>query len=248
MRVAEHLDLDVARPLDRLLEVDGAVAERRRSPRAARRRTRRRTRPRAATRRMPLPPPPAAALIRTGKPIFLAAASASSAVGKPSPVGPLSPGTTGVPAARHRLARLGLAAHLAHRVGRRADERDAGGGAGVGEVFVLRQEAVAGVDRVGAAGPAGGEDLVDHEVALRGGRRADRDGAIGQLDVRREPVDVAVDRDGLDPALLARTHDANGDLAAVGDEDAADRPELTATSSRTIHKTVVALHCARHAP
>ena len=48
---------------------------------------------------MPLPPPPAAALISTGKPIFFAATSACSAVGKPSPAGPLSPGTTGVPAA-----------------------------------------------------------------------------------------------------------------------------------------------------
>jgi len=36
--------------------------------------------------------------MRTGKPIFRAAVWASSAVGKPSPAGPLSPGTTGVPA------------------------------------------------------------------------------------------------------------------------------------------------------
>ena len=48
---------------------------------------------------MPLPPPPAAALSMTGKPIFFAAASAASAFGKPLPLGPLSPGTTGVPAA-----------------------------------------------------------------------------------------------------------------------------------------------------
>ena len=64
--IAEHLDLDVARPEDRLLEVDGVVAE-----------GALRLAPRAlagagelvlacATRRMPLPPPPAAALSITG--------------------------------------------------------------------------------------------------------------------------------------------------------------------------------------
>ena len=35
--------------------------------------------------------------------------------------------------------------------GRRADEDDAGRGAGLGELGVLRQEAVAGMDRLGAA-------------------------------------------------------------------------------------------------
>ena len=44
---------------------------------------------------MPRPPPPAAALIRTGKPISLAAAKASSSV----VTAPSEPGTTGMPAA-----------------------------------------------------------------------------------------------------------------------------------------------------
>ena len=69
VRVAEDLDLDVPRPLDHLLEVDGRVAERaeRLGLRALERRTR--ARPRSATIRMPLPPPPADAFSITGKPI-----------------------------------------------------------------------------------------------------------------------------------------------------------------------------------
>ena len=55
---------------------------------------------------MPLPPPPEAALSITGKPIFVAAATASSVVSQ------RAPGTMGTPAARHLVARGGLAAHL----------------------------------------------------------------------------------------------------------------------------------------
>jgi len=79
------------------------------------------------------------------------------------------------------------------------------------------------MDRVRPGLPAGGEDLVDHQVALRGRRRADPDRKIGELDVGREAIYLAVDRDGLDPALLAGSHDANRDLSSVGNQDPADR-------------------------
>ena len=55
--------------------------------------------PALSTRRMPLPPPPAEALMSTGKPMRWAASWARVASGKPWPLGPLSPGTTGTPAA-----------------------------------------------------------------------------------------------------------------------------------------------------
>ena len=50
----------------------------------------------------------------------------------------------------HQRARRRLAAHRADRRGRRPDERRARGRARLGEVGVLGQEAVAGVDGVGA--------------------------------------------------------------------------------------------------
>ena len=51
----------------------------------------------------------------------------------------------------HQRLGLGLAAHGADRLGRRADEHQAGLGAGGGELLVLRQEAVARMDRLGTA-------------------------------------------------------------------------------------------------
>ena len=66
----------------------------------------------------------------------------------------------------HQRLRLALEAHGADRGWRRADEDDARGGAGLGEFRVLRQEAVAGVNRGGARALRGLDDPVDDEIAL----------------------------------------------------------------------------------
>ena len=58
----------------------------------------------------------------------------------------------------HQRLGGGLGAHGAHRRRRRADEDDARRGAGFGEGGVLREEAVAGMDRLGAARARGGDD------------------------------------------------------------------------------------------
>ncbi len=50
----------------------------------------------------------------------------------------------------------------------------------VGEGLVLRQEAVARMDRVGARRVRGFEDAVDAEIALAHGRRADAHGLVGE--------------------------------------------------------------------
>ena len=73
LAVAEHLHLDMARPLDIELGIDAAVAEIALASLAAMRAA---SASSAAERTMlmPLPPPPAAALISSGKPIFAAAA------------------------------------------------------------------------------------------------------------------------------------------------------------------------------
>jgi hypothetical protein len=84
---------------------------------------------------------------------------------------------------------------ISDRLGRRADEDQSGLGDGLGEVGVLGQEAVAGVDGVDAGLRRHLEDLVDVEVALGGGGRAEQVGLVGEADVRRVAVDLAVDRD-----------------------------------------------------
>ena len=70
----------------------------------------------------------------------------------------------------HRRLRGDLVAHRLDRGGRRADEHQAGGGAGAGEGGVLREEAVAGMHGFRPGRARGGDDRVDVQVAVR--RRA----------------------------------------------------------------------------
>ena len=84
---------------------------------------------------------------------------------------------------------------------------------------VLREEPVAGVDRVGAGPARGVDDGVDAQVALRGRARADVDRLVGFAHVPRVAIAVGVDGDRRQAHLAARADDPDGDLAAVGDQD-----------------------------
>ena len=103
-----------------------------------------------------------------------------------------------------------------------ADERDAGGFEGAGEVDVLAQEAVARVHGLGAGVAAGLDDGLDFEVALGGGGGADPHRDVGFAHVPGAGVGVAVDGDRTDAQGAQGPDDAAGDLAAVGDEDGAE--------------------------
>ena len=91
--------------------------------------------------------------------------------------------------------------------------------AGPGEVGVLGEEAVAGMDRLGPGLLGGLDDLLDVEVALGRDRGADQESLVGLAHVRRVAVDLRVDGDRADAHLLQRAGDADRDLAAVGDQD-----------------------------
>ena len=133
--------------------------------------------------------------------------------------GSVVPGTIGTPAARHQLAGAGLGAHGLDRARRRADEDDPGLLAGLGEGRVLGEEAVAGVDRLGARLAGDLEDLLDVQVAL-GRRGAAQEVGLGRAaDVQGVAVDLGVDGHRGDAELVQRAADADGDLAAVGDQD-----------------------------
>jgi hypothetical protein len=101
---------------------------------------------------------------------------------------------------------------------RRADEDDAGRGAGLGEFLVLGQEAVAGMDGLGAGGQRRLDDLVDHQVGLARRRRADADGLVGQAHVARAGVGLGIHGDGADAHAPRGLDDAAGDLPPVGDQ------------------------------
>ena len=112
-----------------------------------------------------------------------------------------------------------VAGHLQH-LGRRTHERDARLGAGRGQLGVLGQEAVAGVDGVGPA-LLGDPDDLGH-VQVRAHRRATLTDQVGL--VRLDPVDAGAvlpreHRDRAGAELGGGPERTDGDLAAVGDQD-----------------------------
>ena len=150
MRVGEHLDLDVPRILEVLLDVDGGVGEVRLAPRAARTRSAARGLVAAdATTFRPLPPPPAAALIAIGQPMLVA--ERDRLVG--GSAGSVVPGTIGTPAACIAARAAVFVAHQLDRLRRRPDPDEPGVLDGAAKRGVLGEEAVAGVNglRAGAA-------------------------------------------------------------------------------------------------
>ncbi len=113
-----------------------------------------------------------------------------------------------------------LVAKRAHRLGPRPDEGDAFPLAGLDQFGVLRQQPVARVDRIRPGQLGHPDDLGDRQV------RRDRPQPFAHLVglVRLEAVQaqlvlLGIDGDRLLAQLVGRAHDADGDLAAVGDQD-----------------------------
>ena len=75
------------------------------------------------------------------------------------------------------------------------------------------------MDRVDVCDLGRADDAVRPQVAVGTLRSADADGLVGQLDVERLHIGLGVDGQGLDPEFAAGPDDAEGDFAAVGDED-----------------------------
>jgi hypothetical protein len=126
-----------------------------------------------------------------------------------------------------QVARRHLVAQGAHGVGARADEGDPGGGAGLGELGALGEQAVARVDRVGAGLLGHADHLVDRQVALQRAElaaftAADLVGLVGLEAVQRELVLLGVDGDRVDAEFGCRPEHADGDFGAVGNKEATD--------------------------
>ena len=119
-----------------------------------------------------------------------------------------------------RAQGLDLVAGQLEDVGGRADEGDPVLGRGAGQAGVLRQEAVARVDRVGPGVLRHADDLVHVEVGAHGvALLADAVGLVRLLAVDRIAVLVGEDGDGAGAQLVAGAEGADGDLAAVGHQD-----------------------------
>ena len=96
-----------------------------------------------------------------------------------------------------------------------------------GEAGVLGQEAVTGMDRLGAGDPRRGQDGRDVEIAVAGWWRTDADALIGQAHMHRLGVRGGVHRDRVDAEFAAGPLDAERDLAAIGDEDLLEHRDAT---------------------
>ena len=72
--------------------------------------------------------------------------------------------------------------------------------------------------RVGAARARRFKDAVYGQVALRRFRRTEVKRLVRQLGMRRLAVRRRVHRDGAQPELARRAHDAHGDFSPVGNQ------------------------------
>ena len=123
---------------------------------------------------------------------------------------------------RHVLLRPDLVAHQAERGDARPDEGDSCDITRLREFGILGEEAVAGVDRLCAAGLRRLDDRLDLEVARLRCCRADAHGRVGIRHMLRAAVGVAVHGDAADSEFAQCADDAAGDLAAVGHEDCSE--------------------------
>ena len=214
MMVADDLHLDMARLADQPLDIDAVVAEGRLGLGLAARIGLLQLGGVARRSRMPRPPPPAIALIMTAPP---APSEAKNSFASSSVVGPPVPSMIGHAAAfRQRLGR-DLVAEQIERLGRRADEDDALLGAAPRQRGILAEKAVAGMQRVAAGRLGGRDDRLDIEIGPRAASR-DFTSFVGGADMQRQRV-VRRDRSRRWRCRFRRPRgDANGDLAAIGDQ------------------------------
>ena len=119
----------------------------------------------------------------------------------------------------HGLLGSHLVAHQPDRLRPRSDEDETGRFDALGEIGVLRQETVAGMNRLRIRDLGCRNDCRHVEVALRRRRRADADRFIGQPDVLGFAVGFRMDDHGLDSQLAAGTLDAQRNLAAVRNQN-----------------------------
>ena len=130
-----------------------------------------------------------------------------------------SPGTVGTFALLRQPLALDLVAHRRHRLDRRADELDLAAAADLGEVVVLGEKPVAGMNRLHVGDFRGRDDARDVQVRLRRRRFADADRLVRQLQIRRLPVGSGINDGRLDAHFAAGADDPQCDFSAVGDED-----------------------------
>ena len=145
-----------------------------------------------------------------------------------------------------RLPRRGLAAHQRDRFRRRADEDQAGIAAGRGEIFVLGEEPVAGMHRVGARLPGDIDDRVDAQVAFARRARPDGPRLVGEAHVQGRAIAFGIDRHRGNAHVAARTDHTHRDLATVGDQNLLHQTEPLTILAVTVGRASAAPSSRSH--
>ena len=212
--IGEDLNLDVARAVDELLEIDARVLEC--GPGLVARHLKR-----AAEVRLVAANPHALAPTSGGR---LDQHGETDGPGEVEGLGialdgALGPGHAGHLGRGGDLLGFGLQSHLADRLVGRTDELEVAAPANLGELGVLAQEAVAWVNRLHVGDLGGRDQPGDVQIAVGARGLADADAPIGQLQVRGVAVGLGVDRDHLDAQLLAGSNDSECDLTTIRHQD-----------------------------
>ena len=101
----------------------------------------------------------------------------------------------------------------------RSNEADAVRGQALGELAVLRQEAVARMHRLRAGLQARGDDGVYLKIALGRRRRADAYRLVSVTHGTRKSIRVGINGHRRDSHTSKRSTNPSGDFTAVGDQD-----------------------------
>ena len=88
-----------------------------------------------------------------------------------------------------------------------------------GEVRVLGKKSVARMNRVHVRDFRRADDPVNPQVTFRSRGFADADRLVRELDVHGVRVHLGINRHRADVQFLARADDADGDFAAIGNQD-----------------------------
>ena len=134
-------------------------------------------------------------------------------------VGTVITGHQGHAGLLHQLLGRGLQAHGLDGRGWRADEHQAGIGAGLREVFVLAQKAIAGMHGLRTRGQGRGNDAVGAQITFLGCIAADVNGFIASEHMLGLGVRVGVHGHRAHAELAGCRRNPAGDFAAIGNQN-----------------------------
>ncbi len=120
---------------------------------------------------------------------------------------------------RGHLAGLRLVAQPAHHVCGRADENESLRLAHLGEIGILGEEAVAGMDRVDAGPQRGFQNSRRVKIAAPGRRGSNVDTLVGETQRGRVAISGGMHHHRTYAQLTAGTGDPQRDLTAIGDQN-----------------------------